>query len=130
MKYSLKTLGIVTGIMVHILNAASTEKVNPTESEDPANELLEKCKLPKSDPLNQTPQKQKSVQNLTVDEQEALMRLADKGNLDAQHYVWLGVSRGLYGFSKSTELALQLKAVYKKANNVRKFAKQPETPKE
>jgi hypothetical protein len=130
MKHSLKTLGIVTGIMVHILNAASTEKVNPTETEDAANDLLEKCRLPKSDPLNQTPQKQKSVQTLTEDERTALMRLADKGNLDAQHYVWLGVSRGLYGFKKDPKLSDQLKADYKSANNSRKFAKQPETPKE
>ena len=84
--------------------------------------LLKKLALPLSDPYYGKPVTE-SIAILTESEKHQLIMLADNGSVEAQQYLWIAYTQGMYGFSKNESLAIQLKARYKTENLQRKKAK-------
>jgi hypothetical protein len=56
---------------------------------------------------------------LSLKERIALEAFAAEGNVHAQHYVWWGYVKGVYGFPFDIEKAAVLKRFYKTMNNAR-----------
>lgn len=129
MKKLLKTLVTVSGCIIHVVNAANPAAAQTAIHDEETKSLLEKCKLPKVDPHNLSKTKTTSAPILSDEERAVLVFLAEGGNIDAQHYVWIGYFNGLYGFKQSLETASALKARFKAENNARKASKSPTLPK-
>jgi hypothetical protein len=78
--------------------------------------LLRKLELPISNDLYSIRETTQAIVILADAEKNQLIELAKNGCIDAQLYIWLAYTKGLYGFPKNTVLANQLKTQYKSEN--------------
>lgn len=105
---------------VSTLEEGSTQRTCILTSENQA--LLAKLTLPNCR-LPFTQAVSEPIVILTEAEKSQLITLADNGCVDAQQYVWLAYTKGLYGFAKNAALAGELKARYKAASVERRMMK-------